>query len=167
MRVDGELLEEGEVLTDREAENEGFAFASDGDISVEIDPELDDELRLEGRVLDLIHAVNTMRKEQGLELTDRIVLTLPESDRDLLPFEGQIKAETLATQVRVGDSLKIKKAWTGRATRRFAPDRARAPHVSFVTSSAPAEIESRRSGDRLGRRGTGLQALSQRRRSAA
>ena len=110
VRVDGELLEEGEVLTDREAENDGFAFASDGDISVEIDPELDDELRLEGRVLDLTHAVNTMRKEQGLAITDRIVLTLPESDRDLLPFEGQIKAETLATQVRVGDSLKIKKA---------------------------------------------------------
>jgi isoleucyl-tRNA synthetase len=110
VRVDGELLEEGEVLTDREAENDGFAFASDGDISVEIDPELDDELRLEGRVLDLTHAVNTMRKEQGLAITDRIVLTLPEFDRDLLPFEGQIKAETLATRVRVGDSLKIKKA---------------------------------------------------------
>ncbi len=110
VRVDGELLEEGEVLTEREAENEGFAFASDGDISVEIDPELDDELRLEGRVLDLTHAVNVMRKDQGLEITDRIVLTLPESDRDLLRFEDQIKAETLATQVRVGDSLEINKA---------------------------------------------------------
>ncbi len=110
VRVDGELLEEGEVLTEREAENEGFAFASDGDISVEIDPELDDELRLEGRVLDLTHAVNVMRRDQGLEITDRIVLTLPESDRDLLRFKDQIKAETLATQVRVGDSLEIDKA---------------------------------------------------------
>jgi isoleucyl-tRNA synthetase len=110
VRVDGELLVEGEVLTEREAENEGFAFASDGDMSVEIDPELDDELRLEGRVLDLTHAVNVMRREQGLEITDRIVLTLPESDRDLLRFEDQIKAETLATQVRMGDSLEIDKA---------------------------------------------------------
>ena len=110
MRVDGELLEEGEVLTEREAENEGFAFASDGEISVEIDPQLDDELRLEGRVLDLTHAVNVMRRDQGLEITDRIVLTLPESDRDLLGFEDQIKAETLATQVRVGDALEINKA---------------------------------------------------------
>jgi isoleucyl-tRNA synthetase len=109
VRVDGELLEAGEVLTEREAENEGFAFASDGDISVEIDPELDDELRLEGRVLDLTHAVNVMRRDQGLEITDRIVLTLPEPDRDLLRFEDQIKAETLATQVRVGDSLELTK----------------------------------------------------------
>ena len=51
VRVDGELLDEGEFLVEREAENEGFAFASDGELSVEIDPALDDELRLEGRVL--------------------------------------------------------------------------------------------------------------------
>ena len=33
--------------------------------------------QLEGRVLDLIHEINSMRKEAGLELTDRIVVTLP------------------------------------------------------------------------------------------
>ena len=34
---------------------------------------------VEGRVLDLIHELNSMRKQAGLELTDRIVVTLPES----------------------------------------------------------------------------------------
>jgi isoleucyl-tRNA synthetase len=108
--VDGEVLTPEDVMRERLPVAEGWIVAADGDLSVELDPSLDEDLVRRGRVLDLIHAVNTMRKEEGLAITDRIVLTLPESDRDLLPFEGQIKAETLATQVRVGDSLKIKKA---------------------------------------------------------
>ena len=40
--------------------------------------------RLLGRVYELIHRVNSLRKEAGLELTDRIELTLPESDSALL-----------------------------------------------------------------------------------
>jgi isoleucyl-tRNA synthetase len=109
VRVEGELLGQEEVLSEREAQNEGFAFASDGDLSVEIDPMLDGELLLEGRVLDLIHAVNVLRKERGLEVTDRIVLALPDSDRDLLAYEEQIKAETLATEIRAGESLDLEK----------------------------------------------------------
>ena len=62
--------------------------------------ELDDELLLEGRVLDLIHRVNTMRKDAGLALTDRITLTLPEEDADLLQHEQWIKDEVLATEIR-------------------------------------------------------------------
>ena len=69
-------------------------------LSVGLDPRLDDELRLEARVLDLIHLVNTMRKDAGLELTDRITLVLPESDSDLLHHEQWIKDEVLATQIR-------------------------------------------------------------------
>ena len=100
IRVEGELLGPNEVLSEREAENEGFAFASDGDLSVEIDQELDDELLLEGRVLDLIHALNTLRREEGLELTDRIAVTVPASDSDLLAEHADwIKQETLAVSI--------------------------------------------------------------------
>ncbi len=100
VRVEGELLGPEEVLTEREAQNDGFAFASDGDLSVEIDQELDDELRLEGRVLDLIHALNTLRREEGLELTDRIAVTVPASDSDLLVGHADwIKRETLAVRI--------------------------------------------------------------------
>ena len=65
-------------------------------MTVALSTELDDELRLEARVLDLIHRVNTMRREAGLELTDRIRLTLPQSDADLLQHEQWIKDEVLA-----------------------------------------------------------------------
>jgi isoleucyl-tRNA synthetase len=108
--VDGEVLTPEDVMRERLPVAEGWIVAADGDLSVELDPSLDAELVLRGRVLDLIHTVNTKRKEKGLELTDRIVLTVPESDRDLLAYEEQIKAETLATEIRVGDSLAIERA---------------------------------------------------------
>jgi hypothetical protein len=40
-----------------------------------------------------------MRKEAGLELTDRISLSLPGGDADLLEFEDWIARETLAVTV--------------------------------------------------------------------
>ena len=111
VRVEGELLGEGEFLVEREAENDGFAFASDGELSVEIDPVLDDELRLEGRVFDLTHAVNVLRKERGLEVSDRIRLELPAADADLLErYRERIAEETLAVEIEVGGSLDLRKA---------------------------------------------------------
>ena len=51
---------------------------------------------------DLTHQLNTMRKEAGLALTDRIRVVLPESDADLLVYEERIKDEVLATEIAVG-----------------------------------------------------------------
>jgi isoleucyl-tRNA synthetase len=111
VRVEGELLGEGEFLVEREAENDGFAFASDGELSVEIDLVLDDELRLEGRVFDLTHGVNVLRKERGLEVSDRIRLELPAADADLLVrYRERIAEETLAVEIEVGGSLDLRKA---------------------------------------------------------
>src|SRR6185436_9445183 len=70
--VEGETLEPDEVLTEREQANEGWAAASEGDLTIELDTELDDELLLEGRVRDLIRQLNEMRKNAGFEVTDRI-----------------------------------------------------------------------------------------------
>jgi isoleucyl-tRNA synthetase len=61
-------------------------------------------------VLDLIHAVQRMRKEAGLEITDRIVLTLAESDADLLAHEDWIAADTLAVRVELGPDLALERA---------------------------------------------------------
>ena len=76
---------------------------------VALDVRLDRELELEGRVYDLVHAVNTLRKEQGLELTDRIVLTLPDGD-DLERFLDWVKSETLAVEIEHGPELAVRKA---------------------------------------------------------
>jgi isoleucyl-tRNA synthetase len=98
VRVNGHELGADEVLVERGA-REGWALAADDAITVAMPTELDDELRREGRVYELIHRVNTMRKEAGLELTDRIRLTLPAADADLLEHADWIKDEVLATEV--------------------------------------------------------------------
>ena len=99
-RVAGHELGPDEVLVER-TEKEGWAVAASDGATVALDIELDDELRLEGRVYDLIHHVNSLRKEQGLALTDRIELRLPAADADLLEHAEWIARETLAVSVEV------------------------------------------------------------------
>jgi isoleucyl-tRNA synthetase len=97
-RAAGHELGADEVLVER-AGKEGWAVAAEDGVTVALDVSLDRELEREGRVYDLIHSVNTMRRDAGLELTDRITLTLPSSDADLLEHADWIKAETLAVAV--------------------------------------------------------------------
>ncbi|HKA27688.1 MAG TPA: isoleucine--tRNA ligase [Gaiellaceae bacterium] len=98
VRVNGHELGADEVLVERRA-REGWALAADDSVTVAVTTGLDDELRREGRVYELIHRVNTMRKDAGLELTDRIRLKLPAADADLLEHADWIKEEVLATEV--------------------------------------------------------------------
>jgi isoleucyl-tRNA synthetase len=109
-RAAGHELAAGEVLVERHGK-EGFSVASGDSVTVALDTQLDEELEREGRVYDLIHTVNTMRKEAGLELTDRILLEIPEADADLLPHADWIARETLALEVEAnGSELRLAKA---------------------------------------------------------
>jgi isoleucyl-tRNA synthetase len=99
-RAAGHDLSAEEVLVELTGK-EGWAVASGDGVTVALDTMLDEELELEGRVLDLIHELNSMRKDAGLELTDRIVVTLPESASDLLEHAERIKEEVLAVEIRV------------------------------------------------------------------
>jgi len=105
-RVNGHVLEPDEVLVEHVGK-EGWAVAADDGLTVALDTALDDELLREGRVLDLIHTVNALRREAGLELTDRIRLWIP--DEDLLPYAERIKEDTLAVSVDVGQ-LRLERA---------------------------------------------------------
>ena len=109
LRAGAFVLGPGEFTLDY-APREGWAVSHESDYVVAVDTRIDDALALEGRVLDLIHAVQRKRKEAGLEITDRIRLTIPEADRDLLAYEDWIKAETLATEIEVGPELAVAKA---------------------------------------------------------
>jgi isoleucyl-tRNA synthetase len=106
-QVDGHVLEPDEVLVERVG-REGWAVASEDGVTVALDTALDDELRLEARLLDRVHEINVLRKESGLEITDRIKLWLP--DADLVErYADRLGAETLAVSVNVGE-LRIEKA---------------------------------------------------------
>ena len=109
IRVAGHDLSRDEVLVERRGKD-GWAVAASDGVTVALDLHLDDELRRRGRVYDLVHTVNTKRKQDGLELTDRIRLTIPEADRDLLEHRDWIGRETLAVAVEAdGGELRIEK----------------------------------------------------------
>jgi isoleucyl-tRNA synthetase len=98
-RVGDRELEPDEVLVERRGK-EGWAVASEDGVTVALDTRLDPELELEARVLDLIHRLNSMRREAGLELTDRISVTLPADQSDLLEQHAEwIRNEVLAVSI--------------------------------------------------------------------
>jgi isoleucyl-tRNA synthetase len=105
LRVDSHELSPEEVLIERRGK-EGWAVAGEDGLTVALDLALDPELELEGRAREVIHAVNTMRKDAGLEITDRIVLTLPS---ELAEHEEWIAREVLAERVEPGEGLRIEK----------------------------------------------------------
>ena len=65
---------------------------------------------LEGRGFDLIRTVNALRKDEGYEVTDRVVLTVPAELADVVAAHADwIKREVLATEIVVGTDLAIAK----------------------------------------------------------
>jgi isoleucyl-tRNA synthetase len=106
-QVDGHVLEPDEVLVERVG-REGWAVASEDGVTVALDTALDDELLLEARLLDTVHEVNVLRKETGLQITDRIKLWI--TDLELLDrYSDRLASETLAVSIEPGE-LRIEKA---------------------------------------------------------
>jgi isoleucyl-tRNA synthetase len=105
--VDGHILEPEDVLVERIA-RQGWVVMTEGGITVGIETTLTVELLQEARVNDLIRAIQVLRKESGLEVTDRIRLRIP--DDELLAFADRIASETLAVSVEAGPELRLEKA---------------------------------------------------------
>ena len=101
-RVAGHDLAPDEVLVERRP-RPGWAVAEDDGYAVALATDIDEELRLEGRAYDLIHMLNAMRRQAGFELTDRIAVTLPRGQEELLRHADWIKREVLATRLDIGD----------------------------------------------------------------
>jgi isoleucyl-tRNA synthetase len=80
----------------------GYEVEAEAGRAVALRLELDDELRSEGLAREIVHAVQSARKQAGLDVSDRITLALG-GDRALLEaaraHEGYIAGETLAGAV--------------------------------------------------------------------
>ncbi|HEY2318445.1 MAG TPA: isoleucine--tRNA ligase [Solirubrobacteraceae bacterium] len=81
---------------------EGYQVEREGSHAVALELEIDESLRVEGMARDIVRAVQKARQEAGLEVSDRIALTL-DGDEELLAavraHEAYIAGETLATTV--------------------------------------------------------------------
>ena len=110
----GHDLAADEVYIERSAPD-GFALAEETGLVVALDTRIDDDLALEGRALDVIHELQRMRRDAGLELTDRIEIRYGEEDSlaEVFAVHGdRIAGETLAVKVEAaaGDGLDISRA---------------------------------------------------------
>ncbi len=83
-------------------EIKGWTIAQQDDVLVALDINITDELRKEGIARDLINRIQNLRKEKGLEVTDRINLTLLKDNQlfsAVEKFEDYIKNETLTDNI--------------------------------------------------------------------
>ncbi len=90
-----------DVLVQTEARGE-LAIASEKGVTVALDTHLTPELVQEGYARDVVRHVNEMRKQAGLEISDRIELSYTaEGDvaEALVNFAGYVQQETLAVRL--------------------------------------------------------------------
>jgi isoleucyl-tRNA synthetase len=81
---------------------EGLVASTSNEITIALDTSLNEDLLLEGLAREIVNKVNTMRREEGFSVTDRIVIQLKTTERVKKAFElhrDDIMHEVLATQV--------------------------------------------------------------------
>jgi isoleucyl-tRNA synthetase len=94
-----------EKLDIRRLEKANLRVLNEGTLTVGLDTEITPELSREGDVRDLVRGVQNLRKEMGLEVTDRIRLFLHGSGRLKAAWESFASlaaGETLAREVSWG-----------------------------------------------------------------
>lgn len=102
-KINGQAIsvarEDFDILHD---EIKGWLIESDNEITVALDMELTDDLIQEGNAREFVNKVQTMRKDAGFEVTDRIKIyfkTVPSLQDAIIGLCGYIQNETLAEAV--------------------------------------------------------------------
>ena len=105
------LMVEGNKVTVEAADVEiisedipGWLVSNEGNLTVALEVELTDELVKEGMAREIINRVQNLRKESGLEITDRIKVTLApnaQTDAAVAAFGDYIKSQVLADDLLV------------------------------------------------------------------
>ncbi len=110
LEIDGKTytITRDDVIVSRE-DIEGWLVASDDahSVMVALDTEISAELEMLGLARELVSRIQALRKESGLEITDRIVLRVSGSEKLAMAVEansGYIREETLAVALDVVSS---------------------------------------------------------------
>ena len=115
INADGEdiVLEKDDVLIEM-TQKEGFVASSDKGITVVMDTNLTPELIEEGFVREIVSKIQTMRKDAGFEVMDKITVYVDGNDKlaDLMKKnEEQIKSVVLADSIETGKTAGFTKDW--------------------------------------------------------
>ena len=82
----------------------GWLVSNEGNLTVALEVELTEELVKEGMAREIINRIQNLRKESGLEITDRIKVTLApneQTDAAVDAFGSYIKSQVLADEITV------------------------------------------------------------------
>ena len=113
--IDGNSVELAEEdLLIETAQSEGYVTETDGETSVVLDTNLTPELIQEGFVREIISKVQTMRKEAGFEVMDKILVYAKDNDKimDIMKAnQDEIKREVLAENIILGEAEGYTKEW--------------------------------------------------------
>ena len=113
--IDGNRVELAEEdLLIETAQSEGYVAETDGETSVVLDTNLTPELIQEGFVREIISKVQTMRKEAGFEVMDKIIVYAKDNDKimDIMKAnQDEIKREVLAENIVLGEAEGYTKEW--------------------------------------------------------
>jgi len=93
----------------------GWAVASEGGITVALDLNISDKLEKEGLARELVNRIQNLRKDRGLEVTDRISLTILDGQPLKDAVSANLKyicAETLAETLELVPVLESSKSTT-------------------------------------------------------
>lgn len=100
--ADQEVVLEKDDLLIETAQIEGYVSGSDNGITIVLDTNLTDELIEEGFVREIISKIQTMRKEAGFEVMDKIKIYVDKNDKiaDILKKNmDEIMSEVLAEKI--------------------------------------------------------------------
>lgn len=106
------LYEEDLLIT--MTQQEGYVTEGDNEVTVVLDTNLTPELLEEGFVRELISKIQTMRKEAGFEVMDKIKVSYEANEKIKSIFEKygtQIAGEVLADSLTEGKGNGYEKEW--------------------------------------------------------
>ena len=112
--VDESVALAEEDLLIESVQTEGYAAAGDDTVTVVLDCTLTGELISEGYMRELVSKIQTMRREAGFEVMDRIKVTWQGSEviRNVFKaFEASIKKDVLADSIEEGALDGYEKEW--------------------------------------------------------
>ena len=108
-------LESGETVDIEAADLEiysedipGWTVANEGSLTVALDITVTDALRVEGAAREIVKRIQNLRKESGLEITDRIAVVLTHSDltdKAVAEYGDYIRSQVLANSLTLADEV--------------------------------------------------------------
>ncbi len=109
LSVEGQSVEIESADVDIYSEDiPGWLVSNEGTLTIALEVQLTDDLKKEGLARELVNRLQNLRKDTGLEITDRIIVTLQKDERLMAAVEAHkdyVCGQVLANDIRFTDNI--------------------------------------------------------------